>query len=177
MDLADKLIAVHHALNAGALPHAFGGALALAWCTREVRATIDVDVNVFVPVARAAAVLDALPDGVAHTRTDVELLERDGQVRVWWDETPVDVFLNTTEYHEQVAERARLEPFAGDMLPFIACDDLAVFKALFDRTKDWADLEAMIATGSIDAAPVLGTLTLYLGGDDPRIERLRQLLR
>ncbi len=28
-------------------------------------------------------------------------------------------------------------------LPFLSCPDLAVFKVFFNRTKDWADLEAM----------------------------------
>jgi hypothetical protein len=176
MDLVDRLLAVHRSLDDASLPHAFGGALALAWCTHEVRATIDLDVNVFVAIDRATEVLDALPDGVERTGADLELLARDGQVRVWWERTPVDLFLNTTDFHAQVATRARTEPFAGDTLPFLACSDLAVFKAFFDRTKDWADLEAMVAAGSLDAAAVLGTLVLYLGGDDPRVARLRGLV-
>jgi hypothetical protein len=176
MDLADRLLAVHRSLDAAALPHAFGGALALAWCTHEVRATIDLDVNVFVPAERAAEALVALPDGVAHTAADVELLARDGQVRVWWEHTPVDLFLSTTELHAQVATRARREPFAGQLLPFLACADLAVFKAFFDRTKHWADLEAMVDAGSFDPAAVLGTLVLYLGADDRRVTRLRGLV-
>lgn len=176
MDLADKLLAVDHALDAADLPHAFGGALALAWCTNEVRATIDIDVNIFVPTDAAAEVLGALPKGVGHNDADRERLARDGQRRVWWDATPIDLFLNTTDFHQEVASRARREPFAGRMLPFLACSDLAVFKAFFDRTRDWADLEAMIAAGSLDATAVLGTLTLYLGGDDPRIARLRGLV-
>ncbi len=62
------------------------------------------------------------------------------------------------------------------MVPYLACDDLAVFKAFFNRTKDWADLEAMIEADRLDATAVLGTLTLYLGGDDERIARLRDLV-
>lgn len=176
MDLADRLLAVHRSLDTVALPHAFGGALALAWCTREVRATIDLDVNVFVGTERAPEVLAALPGGVAYGPADVDALGRDGQVRVWWEHTPVDVFLDTTDFHAQVATRVRHEPFAGERVPFLACADLAVFKAFFDRTKDWADLEAMVAAGSFDAAAVLGTLVLYLGGDDPRVARLRRLV-
>lgn len=176
IDLAGKLLAVHRALDAVPLSHAFGGALALAWCTYEVRNTIDIDVNVFVPTALAAVTLGALPDGVSYTDADIDVLVRDGQVRVWWDATPVDVFLNTTDFHDRVADRARLEPFMGEMVPFLACDDLAVFKAFFNRTKDWADLEAMIEAGRLDATAVLGTLTLYLGGDDERISRLRGLV-
>jgi len=64
--LAEKIIAVDAALDAASLPHAFGGALALAWCTGRARGTIDIDVNVFVPGERAAEVLSALPTGVAR---------------------------------------------------------------------------------------------------------------
>jgi len=176
LDLADKVVALHRAFDAAQLSHAFGGALALAWCTTEVRNTIDVDINVFVPTDRAANALAALPHGVTYTDTELDLLTRDGQVRVRWDHTPVDLFLNTTDYHEQVAERIRRQPFMGEMMPYLACDDLAVFKAFFNRTKDWADLEAMIEANRLDATAVLGTLTLYLGGDDERIARLRGLV-
>ncbi len=50
MGLPEKIIAIHEHLAAAGLPHAFGGALALAWCTGRARGTIDIDVNVFVDV-------------------------------------------------------------------------------------------------------------------------------
>jgi hypothetical protein len=53
---------------------------------------------------------------------------------------------------------------------------VAVFKAFFDRTKDWADLEEMIAAGTLDRDLVLGALVHYLGRDDKRVARLRSLL-
>ena len=173
--LADKIVAVHKALDRADLPHAFGGALALAWCTQRARGTIDIDVNVFVPVEQVDDVIAALPGAVTYSTDDVDQLRTDGQTRLWWDHTPIDVFMNTTGYHEAVAGRARLEQFAGATVPFLACRDLAVFKAFFDRTKDWADLEEMHAAGTLDTESVMGTLALYLGGDDPRIERLRSL--
>jgi hypothetical protein len=170
-----KMRAIHGALDAAGLPHAFGGALALAWCTERARGTIDIDVNVFAGTERVAEVLDALPREVAWSVDDVTLLERDGQQRLWWDGTPVDLFLNTTEFHERVAARARWEEFDGEALPFLACSDLAVFKAFFSRTKDWADLEEMHAAGTLDPDLVVGVLVRYLGADDPRIARLREL--
>ncbi len=99
----------------------------------------------------------------------------DGQSRLWWDTTPIDVFLDTTPFHDDVGTRVRLEPFGDVVLPFLACRDLAVFKAFFDRTKDWADLEEMHAAGTLDIEAVSGVLVRYLGGDDHRIERLRSL--
>ena len=173
MTLPEKIVALHRGFDRADVPHAFGGALALAWCTERARGTIDVDVNLFVPPDQAADVLRALPRGVAWSDADEARIERDGQARLWWDATPVDVFFNTTAFHEGVASRVRHEPFLGVDIPFLACRDLAVFKAFFDRTKDWADLEEMAAAGSLDVEAVLGVLARYLGGDDPRIARLR----
>ena len=173
--LVDKIIAIHRALDDAHIRHAFGGALALAWCTQRARGTIDIDVNVFVDRSRTPELLAALPDGVQWSSDDRDLIERDGQVRLWWGETPIDVFVNTTEFHEQVAERCRYEPFGGTEVPFLGCTDLAVFKAFFDRTKDWADLEEMAGAGSLDVDRAIGVLVRYLGADDHRVARLAAL--
>jgi len=175
VSLPDKIVAVHAALAAGEVPHAFGGALALAWCTQRARGTIDIDVNVFLPPERADEVLAALPPQVTHTEEDRDAMRDDGQTRLWWDGTPIDVFLDTTPFHHDVGTRVRLEPFGDAVLPFLACRDLAVFKAFFDRTKDWADLEEMQAAGALDIEAVAGVLVRYLGGDDPRVGRLNSL--
>jgi hypothetical protein len=176
MNLVGKIIGLHEALRKASVPHAFGGALALAWCTQRARGTIDIDVNLFVDVRDANLALAAFPAGVSITSEDRADIANDGQTRLWWDLTPVDVFFNTTEYHQQAAGRARTETFGGTEVPFLSCVDLAVFKAFFNRTKDWADLEEMAAAGTLDTDAVLGVLAHYLGGDDHRIEHLRGLV-
>lgn len=173
--LVEKIVGVHRALDAAEVPHAFGGALALAWCTERARGTIDIDVNVFVDAAAADEVLAALPGAVTWTDEDRRLLLRDGQARLWWDGTPVDVFLDTTPFHRQAATRTRTEEFGGAAVPFLSCDDLAVFKAFFNRTKDWADLEEMAAAGTLDVDRVVGVIVRHLGADDDRIARLHAL--
>ena len=175
--LPDQMIAIHSHLTAADVDHAFGGALALAWCTQQARGTIDLDLNVFVGVERADEVLSLLPDGIVAAARDRESLLSEGQARLWWDTTPVDIFLNTTPFHEEVATRVRWEPFAGSELPFLACEDLAVFKVFFNRTKDWADLEAMRDAGTLDVSAIAGVLALVLGNDDDRITRLLSLGR
>ena len=110
------------------------------------------------------------------TTQDVEEIERNGQVRVFWDDTPVDLFFVTHPFHESAASHTELVPFAGQMIPILAADDLAVFKAFFDRTKDWADIEGMIDAESLDVHVVLGWLVDLLGGDDHRVARLRDLI-
>lgn len=175
MGLPEKIVSVHASLERAGLPHAFGGALALAWCTGRARGTIDIDVNVFVSMEQAEAVLAALPDGVESTPRLLSSLRREGQVRLWWEKTPVDVFLNSTDYHLEVAERIRWEEFMGQAIPFLSCHDLAVFKAFFNRTKDWADLEEMLAAGTLRPADVSAVLIRYLGADDERVQRLAAL--
>lgn len=171
--LAEKIVEIDRALTQAGIAHAFGGALALAWCTRRARGTIDIDVNVFVGVGRAREVFSALPDTVRWSDGDVKRAEADGQVRLLWQETPVDVFFNTTEFHDQAGARTRIEKFAGADLPFLSCTDLAVFKAFFNRTRDWADLEEMAEVGTLDFDRLIGVLVRYLGAGDERIERLR----
>ena len=170
--LGERIIAVHEALAAAEVPHAIGGAVALAYCTADPRGTSDIGCNVFVSPDRAAEVFAILPVGVVCTDEDVRLAERDGQVRLWWDATPVDVFLCYHPFHLAASERVRLVPFEGIDLPVLECTDLAVFKAFFNRTKDWADIEAMLEVGAVDVARLRRSLTELLGADDPRLSRL-----
>ena len=175
MNLTDRIVAIHEALESGGIPHAFGGALALAWCTARPRATIDIDVNLFMKKTDAVAALQALPDGIAVSAADHRAISRDGQVRLRWGPTPVDVFFNTTSFHDEVAQRVRREFFGGRRIPFLACGDLAVFKAFFNRSQDWVDLENMVASEAFDVEEAARTLARYLGADDHRVLRLRSL--
>jgi hypothetical protein len=173
--MVDKIVACHDALTEAGMQHAFGGALALAWCTQSARGTIDIDINLFVGVEHAEAALQALPQAVKQDSETLATLRRDTQIRLWWDHTPVDVFLNNTDFHEQASQRIRWEAFAERKMPFLSCRDLAVFKAFFNRTKDWADLEAMQEAGTLDLDFVSATLVHYLGADDERIAKLQAL--
>jgi len=173
--LAQRLLAIHDALAAAALPHAFGGAIALAYCTEEPRGTRDLDVNVFVDPARAKEVFAALPSGVIVADADVQAAEREGQVRVWWEDTPIDVFFDIHRFHEALARGVRHVPFTERTIPVLGCTGLAVFKALFDRTKDWADIEAMIDVGAIDIADALAWLGRMVGPGHPATRRMASL--
>jgi len=170
-----KILALHAAFDAARLPHAFGGALALAWCTRRARGTIGIDVNVFVDRERAADVFDALPSEVRRPADDLAQCLRGGQVRLWWSTTPIDLFTNTTDFHRAAADRSVIHEFASQRVPFLCCSDVAVFKAFFNRSQDWADLEEMVAAGALDHDLVLGALVHYLGAGDERVSRLRTL--
>jgi hypothetical protein len=176
-ELVRKIVKLHRALEKAQLPHAFGGALALAWCTERARATIDIDVNVFVDASRLHDVVAAMPGGVTCGSAEIAALERDGQARLWWERTPIDVFLDTTPFHSEAFGRCREERFGGADVPFLSCRDIAVFKAFFNRTKDWADLEEMLAAGTLEVDKVVAILVEYLGQDDERVRKLRRILQ
>jgi len=175
-ELVDKLLAIHGSLKEASIPHAFGGAIALAYCVEEPRGTRDLDVNIFVDSAKAGPTLACLPSGVKVTDDDVVKVERDGQARLDWDGTPVDVFLNNVPLHQAVASSVVWVPLAGHEIPVLDCASLAIFKAFFDRTKDWADMEAIAQATpeDIDAAAV--TISDLVGPDDPAVKRLESLI-
>ncbi|HEV7918693.1 MAG TPA: hypothetical protein VGO97_03870 [Solirubrobacterales bacterium] len=174
--LVERLLAVHDSLSRAGLPHAFGGAIALAYCTEEPRGTRDLDVNIFADAAFAEKALRSLPDEVAVSDVDIAITKRDGQTRVWWDDTPIDVFLNNHPFHGEVAKGVRWVPLGGQDIPVLGCAALAVFKALFNRTKDWADIEAMAEAGGGDLRDAQSWVAELLGPDDPIVAKLAELV-
>jgi len=177
MDLTQKLLAVHAALDRAGVPHAFGGAIALAYWTLDPRGTGDIDLNLFVPATDPRVALDALPQRVERPAGTEEQVRREGQARLWWDGTPLDLFFDYVPLHTAAARRVRSVPFAGAEIPVLGPVDLAVFKAMFDRTRDWADIEAMLAAHTLDADAVREALGEMLEPGDPRFARLGEAER
>ncbi len=176
MILAERLVVLDRALTEARLPHAFGGALALAFAVEHPRATADIDVNIFVPTEDTEMVLDALPDGVAVTAADRRLLELDGQIRLWWDHTPVDVFLSTHRFHVHAGCRVVTHPFAGSVLPFLHPTDLVVFKAMFDRPKDRVDITSVVEARTADLDEARRWIDDLVGADSANAMHLRDAI-
>ncbi len=172
--VADRMLAVHDALREAGFPHAIGGAIALGYCTIEARGTQDVDVNVFVSPSRTREVLAALPDGVRVRGQDVEAAERDGQVRLLWDATPLDLFFSVLPFHDAVQRNVRHVAFGDRTIPVLDCTALAIFKTLFGRPRDWVDIEAMVEARSLDVDEAIRWIRDLLG-EDRRIEQLEEL--
>ena len=180
LSLSEKLLTLEQELLRRRIPHAFGGAIALAYYAAP-RATVDLDLNVFTPVDRADDVLGTLADlGAdavgAHERAR---LARDGQLRVSWQSTPVDLFFSYDAFHDSCFERRRRVPFGeGDHIHVLAAEDLVVFKAIFDRAKDWRDIdEVLFALGEdFDADYARDWLGRIVGPEDERLARLQAAL-
>ncbi len=106
-----------------------------------------------------------------------ELVQRDGQVRVWWDSTAVDLFFAYDAFHDAAAVACRSVPFAEGRIPILSAEHVAVCKVVFDRPKDWVDIEAMLAISTaIDTAEVLRWVGRIAGDTDPRYDRVAALL-
>jgi hypothetical protein len=174
--LPERIVALEGALSG--IRHAFGGALALAYYA-EPRSTIDIDLNVFVPVDRygdVAAPLLAL--GVEATDPHAEAAAaRDGQTRVMWDETPIDLFFAYDAFHDAAAVACRIVPFADTTISILGPEHLVVCKAVFNRPKDWVDIDAVVEGDvALDVAEVLRWVGRIAGDTDPRYERIAAVL-
>jgi hypothetical protein len=174
-ELVQKLLAIHAALKSRSLPHAFGGAIALAYCVQEPRGTRDLDLNVFVDAERAAEVLAALPDGVRVQDADIEQAARDGQTRLFWDGVPIDVFLNNLPLHEEVANGVVWVDMQGTQIPVLDCASLVIFKSFFARTRDWGDIEEVALATPEDVDAAVKAVVGLVGEDDPSYKRLAQI--
>jgi hypothetical protein len=174
-ELVEKLLAIHAALKARSLPHAFGGAIALAYCVQEPRGTRDLDLNVFVDAGRAAEVLAAMPEGVRVQDVDIEQAKRDGQTRLFWDGVPVDVFLNNLPLHEEVANGVVWVDLQGTRIPVLGCASLVIFKSFFSRTRDWGDIEEVALATPEDVVAAMKSVAGLVGEDDPSYRKLAEI--
>lgn len=174
--LIDRLFEVHDRFRDASIPHAFGGAIALAYFTADPRGTRDLDINVFVGGDRIPPVLDQLPDRTEITEEDRRAASEVGQVRVMLDETPLDLFFNNLPFHDVVARDTRTVPLQGREIPVLGPASLIVFKAMFDRTKDWADIEGVIDWDPAPARIALDWIIELIGRGDPITRRLAALI-
>jgi hypothetical protein len=173
--LPDKVVALDRALTEAGIEHAFGGAIALAYYA-EPRATIDIDLNLFIPASEYERVADALsPLGVRPG--DTEALQRDGQGRWLWDETPVDLFFSYDPFHEAMGEARRRVPFGEDRIPILSPEHLIVCKAAFDRPKDWLDIEqVLVGAPELDRGEIRDWTARITGTDSEAMRRIEELL-
>jgi hypothetical protein len=136
---ADKVAALHRSLAQAQIPHAFGGALALAYYA-EPRPTTDIDVNVFLPAQPSELKLD-------------------------WEGTPVHFFFSCDPLHEEMERRVREVPFGDDTIPLIAPEHLIVRKRLLGRPKDERDIERILAATAVDEVEVEEWVARLTAGD------------
>lgn len=174
--LAQQVERLDVALGRAGIPHAFGGALALAYYATP-RATVDIDVNVFVSPDRYESVASILRRVGVDKVPNAARAVRDGQVRAWWGTTPIDLFFSYDEIHEAMRAAVRVVPFGRKKIPILAPEHLLVAKTVFDRAKDWLDIEQMlVAVDDLDVQEVERWLAHLVGEADPRARRFKALM-
>jgi hypothetical protein len=177
VDLLQRVVAIARAFDAAGVPHSFGGAIALGYYGL-VRATHDIDLNVYLDVDRAQRALDALCGlGVeapgAAQRAEIR---RSAQTRLRWDGVPVDLFFWNLDFHASCLARRRPHALLEHAIDVLGPEDLIVCKVAFAREKDGRDVEAMLdAMGSaLDVRYLIGWVESIVGLDAPAA---RQLVR
>jgi hypothetical protein len=163
---------IAEAFEAAGISYALGGALAYGlWAVP--RATVDVDVNAFVEGEEA---LDAVFRTLTALGVRVDPSEararnrRDGMFVAHWDLYRIDVFTPSIDFAWE-AERTRVRHRIGSREAwFLSAEVIAVFKLLFFRTKDLADLERLAALrDELDVAWVRKQIVAMMGESDERV--------
>ena len=161
------------------IPHAFGGAIALVYWS-EPRGTTDIDINIFLPVSEVPRVFATLNgQGIATTRElQDEAIQRE-QVRLDWSGTPIDLFFAYDPFHDSCEARSVAVDFYGHPIRVLAAEDIVIFKTLYDRPKDWPDIEQLLAVQGqhLNFGYVREWIGRMLDADDSARNRLEQLLR
>lgn len=181
LDAAEAGIRIAHALEAAGLPHALGGALALG-VHGVPRGTLDVDVNVFTADDELPAVIATLASlGISvDEQAAITRARRDGMFVGDWGGMRIDVFVPSIPFSTEAARtRVRLHDAEGVTVWFLAAEALAVFKLLFFRPKDLADLERLLAVRGpdLDRAYVRHWIVDMMGDDDARVSAWDDLVR
>ena len=162
------------ALDAEDLSYAIGGALALGHYAPP-RATVDVDLNVFIAVPEEIGRLQACLRTCGFEPDDASAVERtaveDGQFRGRIQGMRLDVFVPAIDLYASLERGRRQVSFAGRPGWIVGPGDLATLKMLFFRRKDLADVEALVrAQGSgLDRAAIRARLAELVGDEDERV--------
>jgi len=132
---------------------------------------------VFLAPSRYEELRDGLAALAVTGGPDGERVHRDGQCRLWWGRTPIDLFFAYDPLHEAMRRGLRREPFAETQIPVLAPEHLIICKVVFNRPKDWLDIEqVLVGVEDLDGAEVLDWLRRILGARDDRLGRFGALL-
>jgi hypothetical protein len=166
------------ALDARHQDYALGGAIALGYWAAP-RGTVDVDLTLFLPPDKPSECVWLLQDlGCKLTVAQaLESLREHGFCRVEYDSVRVDIFLPTIEFYAAARDRRRLVKLGEQAIQVWDAESLAVFKMMFFRRKDIADLEQILNTQreSLDCTWIEEQLVQLFGRHDPRVSQWNEL--
>jgi len=152
--------------------YALGGAIALGYWAAP-RGTVDIDLTLFLPPEKFSDCLWLLQEiGCELSATDAaESLREHGFCHVAYAGMRVDVFLPIVAFYEAARVRRKRVQLADQPIMIWDAESLTVFKMMFFRRKDLADVEQILRTqgGQFDRAWVREQLAEMYGSRDPRL--------
>jgi hypothetical protein len=162
------------ALDACGQEYALGGAIALGYWAAP-RGTVDVDLTLFLPPDRPTACVSLLQDlGCLLTTAEaMASLGEHGFCRVEYGGVRVDVFLPTIAFYAAARDRRRIVKLGEQPIRVWDAETLVVFKMMFFRRKDIADVEQILLTQreSLDGTWIEDHLVQLFGRHDPRVSQ------
>ena len=168
------------AVEAAGCDYALGGAIALAYWA-EPRGTVDVDVTLFIPQEQRSHCIRLLQNMGCTMDADeaAQSLAEHGFCQVEFGGRRLDVFLPTIPFYEQARLRRRQVVLGGRPVMVWDAETLCVFKMMFFRRKDLADVEQVLReqAGQFDAEWVLQQVTEMYGPRDPRVSQWKELIQ
>lgn len=166
------------ALDVAKCDYAIGGAIALGFWARP-RSTLDVDVTLFLPsddVAGCVRLLESIGCNLT-TETAKRSLSEHGYCQVEYGGGRIDVFLPLIPFYEEARKRRRAVEFENQRVMVWDAETLCVFKMMFFRLKDLADVEEIlrIQGDNLDRSWVRKQIESIYGQRDPRLARWDEL--
>ncbi|MBI2932193.1 MAG: hypothetical protein HYY16_11125 [Planctomycetes bacterium] len=152
--LVDTIHWLEDVLEKLQLRRSYGGAIAYNYYGPP-RLTQDVDVLVLVPDMKAAAFVEALAAaGCRHGDRDPQPIELRAVLNDLRSKAHlavfvckgirVEVFFPWHPFHHRVLDRSPQRDLEGRPIRIHAAEDLIIFKKIFDRPKDIADIKAIL---------------------------------
>ena len=168
------------ALDAVGCEYAIGGAIALGFWA-EPRGTLDINVTLFLPPDQPSNCVRTLQKINCEVKADqaIPSLAEHGFCQVEFHGRRIDVFLPIVPFYDHARNRRKVVRLGNQSIKIWDAETLCVFKMMFFRRKDLADVEQLLRMqgGQFDRVWVLERLTELYGSRDPRISQWQELVR
>ena len=177
--LIDFVKDVAKSLDREKILYAISGAIAnMVWGVP--RATHDVDILVSTSALKLPKLIEIfLASGCqGNVKDAINQARKDYLIRLRYGKSWIEIFLPAISYHHNVLKRRVAVDIEGIPVWFITAEDLVILKLLFHRTRDMADIKAILATrkGKIDLAYIKSTMKKILPDGDGRFNELDKIL-
>ena len=163
-------------IESAGVEYAMSGAIALGYWAVP-RATLDLDIALNVEPAGVPALLSALAAGGCILPPGALEAAGRGDFGARFRAVRIDFFLPVLPVSISALRRRVRVPFAESEIWVLSAEDLAIFKLLFGRTKDLADLERLVAAqrGRLDFSYIEREIAALFEDGDERLATYHKL--